>query len=174
MVKSLSNRNGLSFPFGIASQAWPLGVLLAFSIGLVLVSASQAEPGEPLKLITAEEAALQDAVGSRGGLDYENGPIIKLMSPESGKSYSGSFEIMVNFLVGHDGHPIDLSSLKVLYKKFIDIDITSRLSDHLSPKGIHAPSVELPSGRHAVEIYLEDVEENATRKTFTVTVKDTD
>ena len=157
---------------GAVQRGWTLGGLLAFSSMLALVATSQAELTGPLQLITEEEAALRDPVMGRGGLDYENGPIIRLVSPESGKDYAGPFEILVDFVVGQGGHAVDLNSLKVLYKKFIDIDITSRLSEHLSPKGIHAPSVELPSGRHSVEIHLEDVENNATRKTFTVTVKE--
>ena len=157
---------------GPFERGWSRGALLAVLSALAVGNASAAEPGSPLRLITEEEAALEDAVMTRGESDYQNGPIVQLVRPEPGGEYEEPFEILVHFLVAPSGHAINESSLKVLYMKLFNINITSRLREYVSPKGIQAPAVELPPGRHSVQIYLEDVERNASQKTFTVTVRD--
>jgi len=146
---------------------------LGFLFALVPFAGACALTRPPLALVTPEEASLAPAPVVRAAdEDLDEGPIIQLISPEADGVYRGPFPIRVEFRARPNGEAVDRDSLKIFYRKIWDIDITERLSDYMLPDGIEAPAVELPSGRHTVRIYLEDVTSKATSKTFSVKVQD--
>ena len=94
---------------------------LVVLVGLAFGASASADPGTPLRLISPEEAALEDAPVFRGSRDLEEGPTIQLVSPKSDSVYKLPFPIEVIFRVGPNGLAIDPDSVKVYYKKLWDI-----------------------------------------------------
>ena len=86
-------------------------------------------------------------------------------------TYEGPFPIKVEFLPGPKGYDVDITSLKLEYKKAWGIDITDRVRDYINGTVIDVKESELPTGRHTVEIEIADVEDNLSRQIFTVIVK---
>ena len=133
------------------------------AIALIFVSASKdlsAKPGR-LVLITKQEAALANApedpkIASKLlEEEVERGPIIVLNSPKNEGRYPKPIKIDILF-IPRDAADIDLSTLKVIYVKIFDIDITARLKKHTTDKGIQIPEAELPPGKHKLKILLAD------------------
>jgi hypothetical protein len=100
-----------------------------------------------------------------------DGPSIEIASPIHNGTYEGPFPIKVEFLPGPKGYEVDIASLKLEYKKAWGIDITDRVTDYITGTVIDVKESELPTGRHTVEIEIADVENNLSRKIFTVIVK---
>jgi len=132
-------------------------------IALIFGSASKdlsAKSGR-LILITKQEAALADAPADQKItsklLEEEvgRGPFIVLNSPKNGGRYPKPIKIDILF-IPRDDIAIDLSTLKVIYVKIFDIDITARLKKHTTDKGIQIPEAELPVGKHKLKILLAD------------------
>jgi len=99
------------------------------------------------------------------------GPAIQIASPTHNGTYEGPFPIKVEFLPGPKGYEVDISSLKLEYKKAWGIDITDRVTDYITGTVIDVEESELPTGRHTVEIEIADVQSNLSRQIFTVIVK---
>ncbi len=133
------------------------------AIALIFGSVSKGSSAKPgrLILITKQEAALADAPADptipRKLLEEEvgQGPFIVLNSPKNGGRYPKPIKIDILF-IPRDDTAIDLSTLKVIYVKIFDIDITARLKKHTTDKGIQIPEAELPSGKHKLKILLAD------------------
>jgi hypothetical protein len=100
-----------------------------------------------------------------------NGPVIQIESPIHNRTYQGPFAIIVQFLPGPLGYEVDISSLKLEYKKAWGIDITDRVREFIKGSRIDVAESELPRGRHTVEVQISDVEKNFSRQIFTVIVK---
>ena len=100
-----------------------------------------------------------------------NGPVIRIESPIHNRTYQGPFAIKVEFLPGPMGFEVDISSLRLEYKKAWGIDITDRVLEFITGSGIDVAESELPRGRHTVEVQISDVEKNFSRQVFTVIVK---
>ncbi|GEM_PF-2988350 len=100
-----------------------------------------------------------------------DGPSIEIASPTHNGTYEGPFPIKVEFLPGPKGYAVDIASLKLEYKKAWGIDITDRVTDYITGTVIDVKESELPTGRHTIEIEIADVENNLSRKIFTVIVK---
>lgn len=153
-----------------------LGLLLAAppSGPLADETGSPAAPSAaPLLLVTeAEIAALpgDTPVAWGGSEEQDDGPVIAIESPENQGTYNGAFPIHVRFETGPTGHPVDMNSLKLVYKKAWGIDITDRVRAYIAGTEIDVENSELPRGRHTVEIEISDTEGNKSRRFFTVTV----
>lgn len=135
---------------------------------------SNSEQDRPLLLITQDELdalPLDTVVSWSSKPTSPEGPTIEIVSPIHNGTYEGSFPIKVEFLPGPKGYEVDISSLKLEYKRAWGIDITDRVRDFITGTTIDVKKSELPSGRHTVEIEISDVAENLSRKIFTVTVK---
>jgi hypothetical protein len=99
------------------------------------------------------------------------GPLIEIASPIHNGTYEGPFPIKVEFLPGPKGYEVDITTLKLEYKKAWGIDITDRVRDFVTGTVIDVKESELPRGRHTVEIEIADTHKNLSRQIFTVTVK---
>lgn len=123
---------------------------------------------ESLWLIKPEEAALPPAVFERGGPTElstplpETGPDIEIVSPLADTPNASPLEIMIRF--NPRNAPIDLSTLKVTLVKWINIDLTDRIREFVTPEGIHVGNAELPSGEHLVRFSLADQNGDITVK----------
>ena len=99
------------------------------------------------------------------------GPTIQISSPTHNATYTGPFPIKVQFLPGPKGHEVDITTLKLEYKKAWGIDITDRVRDFVTGTVIDVKESELPTGRHTVEIEISDVADNMSRQIFTIIIK---
>ena len=152
-----------------------------FATALVLGAARAESPEEamgkstgPLVLVTrAEIDALPDEVPVVWGRNWDSpdGPVIAIDSPQNGATYEGPFPITVEFREGPKGHAVDMTTLELEYKMAFGIDITDRVRDYVEGNRIDVDESELPTGRHTVEIRIEDTEGNGSSEQFTVTVK---
>ncbi|MBF0562517.1 MAG: hypothetical protein HQL37_10960 [Alphaproteobacteria bacterium] len=123
-------------------------------------------------LVTPQEAAMPPAKYAREKKIMRSvfpGPRITVKSPVSLKDVSPPVKIDVAF--EPTSIPIDRDSLKILYVKFVDIDITDRVRPYITPAGIRIPDADLPSGKHTIEIDLRDLDGNVTSSEMTFTVK---
>ncbi len=138
---------------------------LLTAVVLFFGSASKGLSAKPsrLILITKQEAALADApegpkiAGKLLEEEAGQGPFIILNSPKNEGRYPKPIKIDILF-IPRDDAAIDLSTLKVIYVKIFNIDITARVKKHATDKGIQIPEAELPSGKHKLKILLADTE----------------
>jgi hypothetical protein len=128
----------------------------------------------PLELVSLKEIEalpLDTNIAWGTTAELSNGPVINLESPSNNGIYRESFPIKVQFLVGDNGIPVDMDSLKLEYKRAWGIDITSRVSEYVTESGIEIAEAELPRGKHSVEIRIEDEEQNRSSRLLSVTIK---
>jgi hypothetical protein len=150
-------------------------ILFAVASAILIASTASAGPeGGPLLLISQSELdalPLDTPVAWNSKPTSPEGPQIQIDSPTHNRTYEGPFPIKVEFLPGPKGHEVDISSLKIEYKKAWGIDITDRIREYITGTVIDVEETELPRGRHTVEIEIADTAENLSRQIFTVTVK---
>ena len=143
--------------------------LLAMALSTSALSCAKTH----LVLITPEEAAeavYKDDVLTRSDPLLEDGPSIDLRSPRDGATYGGPFPIDLRFAIGPSGASVDMSTIKMIYRRAWGIDITDRIREYIRGNVVHVDSVDLPEGKHRVEIFISDVKENVSSRLFTVTV----
>lgn len=126
-----------------------------------------AQNPKPLLLIKPHEAAKPDASAEEEQavaiLDEKEkkGPIIIVKSPLNGETYALPVKIEMEFLPQSDTK-IDLSSLKVFYIKFFNIDITERVKPYATEDGILIPEATIPKGKHKIRVRIADTRGNVS------------
>lgn len=148
-------------------------VLIRHILPAVLATAAMltaAQAADPLQLITREEAGLpttpKPAAGTR---NLTRGPGIDTL-PTPDKGVDGKpFRLSVRFMPSN-GVPIDPATVRVFYRRQPPVDITERIKPFITPAGIEAPSVIVPSGSHILEIEAADKEGRIGRRQLTLTV----
>ncbi len=125
--------------------------------------------------ITPEEAAMAPAPPVLGGSQFDigrddvmSGPLVEVVKPIDGARDPAPIEIYIKFTP--QLAPIDLASLKVSVEKFISIDITDRVRDYVTAKGIHVKEAKIPPGEYTVMISVADREGAWSRKTISFEV----
>ena len=66
--------------------------------------------------------------------------------------------------------PVDPASVRVFYRRQPPVDITERIKPFITPGGIDAPSVVVPTGNPVIEIEATDKEGRIGRRQLTLTV----
>lgn len=129
-------------------------------------------------LLTGEEAAMLDLntmprkdyyryanrnlMNARG--NCETGPRIEFSQPEVTLSKEGPTvkiqppaKLVVFFFEGKSGKPVDMSTLKVVGKKWgFSNNLTKRLRPFIVGQKIDAANVEIPSGKFHLEVSIAD------------------
>lgn len=148
-------------------------VLVRHILPAVLATAAMltaAQAADPILLITREEAGLPTA--SKTATSTRNltrGPGIDTL-PTPDKGVDGKpFRLSVRFMPSN-GVPIDPATVRVFYRRQPPVDITERIKPFITPAGIEAPSVVVPSGSHILEIEATDKEGRIGRRQLTLTV----
>jgi hypothetical protein len=109
-------------------------------------------------LITTQEAALPDAAGAQQ-LDKRGvtrGPKILVLSPAPD---AGAVRSPVNLLLrfeSYGGASVDPLSVKVVYLKTPNINLTQRISTFVTPSGIEVHAAEVPPGTHHIRVEVKD------------------
>ena len=139
----------------------------AFACSAFLGSALAAEP---LQLITREEAGLPaGGVATASTRNLTRGPGIDTLStPDKGVD-GKPFRLSVRFM-SSNGVPVDPATVRVFYRRQPPVDITERIKPFITPAGIDAPSVIVPTGKHVIEIEASDREGRVGRRQLTLTV----
>ena len=125
---------------------WP-GIL---AIALLYSGTVRATP-----LITAEEAKLPAPKGAiaadrRGIL---RGPKVEVISPIDA-SHS-PLRLQLKF-ESFGGAKINTDSVKVMYLRSPNVDLTPRVRPYIQPDGIDMPDAELPPGEYLVRVDVKD------------------
>jgi len=124
---------------------------LAWAVTGLLIGA----PAQATQLITSEEAQLPPPKGAvaadrRGIL---RGPKVEVVSPiAAGHS---PLRLQVKFQ-SFGGATINPDSVKVIYLRTPNVDLTPRVKPFIQPDGIDMPQAELPPGEYMVRVDVKD------------------
>lgn len=151
-------------------------VLIRHILPAVLATAAMltaAQAADPIQLITREEAGLPTTPKATAGTrNLTRGPGIDTL-PTPDKGVDGKpFRLSVRFMPSN-GVPVDPATVRVFYRRQPPVDITERIKPFITPAGIEAPSVIVPSGSHILEIEATDKEGRIGRRQLTLTVAPT-
>lgn len=132
-----------------------------------------AQAADPVHLITREEAGLPTAAKIPASTrNLTRGPGIDTL-PTPDKGVDGKpFRLNVRFMPAN-GVPVDPATVRVFYRRNPPVDITQRIKQYITPGGIDAPSVVVPSGSHIIEIEATDKEGRVGRRQITLDVTPT-
>ena len=146
------------------------GYRLTALAALMLVLGGVAAPAaEPVRLITPEEARLPAAdAGAAAERNLTRGPGIDAVAPPP-IGVSGTFRLSVKFKP-RNSVAIDPESVRVVYRRQPEVDLTARLKPFVSAAGIEAPAVIAPPGKHELVIEATDKEGRIGRSRMTLTV----
>jgi hypothetical protein len=142
-------------------------IFIAFSTGVGRVAA--------MELITAQEAALPNAVGVNielGLRGVTRGPRVLVISPAPDAGVVRSpLNLLLNF-EAHGGAVIDPRSIKMTYLKKPAINLTQRLGDLITAAGIEVRSAQAPPGTHYIKVEVKDSAGRTGSTTFAIMVED--
>ncbi|MFQ5715980.1 MAG: hypothetical protein ACE5GQ_02645 [Nitrospinales bacterium] len=146
--------------------------IIISSLALAMICYAQAgvEPQELTPWITQEEAGLPERQPAETTSHFQEpsgtsvpaaretfaGPLILVAKPKDGAWHKSPLSIEVVFKKNPLGAAVDINSLKVIYLKIFDIDITDRILPYVRDNKIAAPSINLPRGEHRFEIRIQD------------------
>lgn len=141
--------------------------LVNISIAVAIAVISSTVFSAPL--ITPKEAELPDIPPTLSTRGISRGPAIKLNSPEANAPVVSPFEFKVSFDARGDSK-IDPNSVKVIYLKSPFVDLTPRLINAISSKGIDFSKAEVPPGTHIIRITVKDTEGRETNSVMNLVV----
>ena len=130
----------------MTKRTWP-GI---FAAGLLMWGTAVATP-----LITDDEAKLPPPKGAvmantRGIL---RGPKVEVISPN--EVAHSPLRLQLKFET-FGGARIDIESVKVLYLRTPNVDLTARVRPFIQADGIDMPDAELPPGEYMVRVDVKD------------------
>ena len=106
-------------------------------------------------LITAEEAALPPPKGAVGveRRGVTRGPKVELVSGTD--NIQSPTHLQLKFQ-SYGGATIDTTSVKMVYLRTPNVDLTARIKTFVQPTGIDMPDATLPPGEHMLRVDLKD------------------
>lgn len=138
-------------------------------LGLVAAALLVSAPSRATLLITEEEAKLPPpkgavAVEQRGIL---RGPKIEFVPP--GDSARSPLPLVLKFQ-SYGGAKIDPESVKMIFLRTPNVDLTPRVKPFVKPDGIHMQDAELPPGEYTVRVDVKDSDGRSGTTIFTLKV----
>jgi hypothetical protein len=144
---------------------------LAKTIWLVYLAANLMISGgaRAAQLITADEAKLPPPRGAvaadrRGIL---RGPKVEFMSPAD--VVHSPLHLQLKF-EAFGGAKIDPDSVKVIFLRTPNVDLTSRVKPFIQTGGIDMPDTEVPPGEYMVRVDVRDSEGHPGTTSFTLKI----
>jgi hypothetical protein len=121
------------------------------------------------QLITEEEAKLPPPKGAiatdrRGIL---RGPKVEVVSPSD--AVSSPLRLQLKF-ESFGGAKIDIESVKVIFLRSPNVDLTSRVKPFIQADGINMQDAELPPGEYPVRVDVKDSDGRPGTASFTLKV----
>lgn len=137
--------------------------------GLLAASVMFAGTSRATQLITEEEAKLPPPKGAvaadrRGIL---RGPKVEFVSP--GDSVGSPLRLVLKF-ESFGGTKIDPDSVKVIFLRTPNVDLTARVKPFIQPDGINMQDAELPPGEYTVRVDIKDSDGRPGTTIFTLKV----
>jgi hypothetical protein len=134
------------------------------------LSLTAAHAAEPVQLITREEAGLPAPDAGGGAVrNLTRGPGVDTQGTLGSAVAGKPLRLAVKFLPSN-GVPIDPDSVRVIYRRQPALDVTTRVKAFITEKGIEAPAVLVPPGKHVIEIQAVDKEGRTGRGQMTLNV----
>lgn len=138
-------------------------------VGLVAASLLIPEMSRGTQLITDEEAKLPPPKGAvaadrRGIL---RGPKVEFVSP--GDSASSPMRLVLKF-ESFGGAKIDPDSVKMIFLRTPNVDLTARVKPFVKADGINIQDAELPPGEYTVRVDVKDSDGRPGTAIFTLKV----
>ena len=132
--------------------------------GLMISGAAQA-----VQLITEEEARLPPPKGAvaldkRGIL---RGPKVEYVS--TGETVHSPLHLQLKFQ-SFGGATIDLDSVRIIYLRAPNVDLTPRVRSFVRSTGVDIPDAELPPGEYTVRVDVKDSEGHSGTTSFVLKV----
>jgi hypothetical protein len=141
------------------------------NVWLGLIAACLLYPGasRATQLITEEEARLPPPKGAiaadrRGIL---RGPKVEFVSP--GDAVSSPLRLVLKF-ESYGGAKIDPESVKVMFLRTPNVDLTARIKPFVQGDGINMQDAELPPGEYTVRVDIKDSDGRPGTTIFTLKV----
>ena len=139
----------------------------AACVAVALLGSAAARAGTPL--ISEEEAKLPPPKGAvaadrRGIL---RGPKIDFVSP--GDPVHSPVHLQLKF-ESFGGAKIDPNSIRVIYLRTPNVDLTPRIKQFVMPAGIDIPDTELPPGEHMVRVDIKDTDGRPASTSFVLKI----
>ena len=141
------------------------------AIGAVLAVCAGA--ASALELITAEEAALPDAIGANAKLGLRGvtrAPKVLVIAPAPDAGVVRSPLDLVLKFETHGGAVIEPQSVKVTYLKKPAINLTQRIGKLIKATGIEVNSAQTPPGTHYIRVEVKDNAGRIGSTTFALAV----
>ena len=138
-------------------------------LGLVAAGLLFSGSSRATQLITEEEAKLPPPKGAvaadrRGIL---RGPKVEFVSPSD--SVSSPLHLVLKF-DSYGGAKIDPDSVKVMFLRTPNVDLTARVKPFIQADGININDAELPPGDYTVRVDVKDSDGRPGTAIFTIKV----
>jgi hypothetical protein len=138
-------------------------------LGLVVAALLIPGAANATQLITEEEAKLPPpkgavAVDRRGIL---RGPKVEVVSPSD--AVSSPLHLQLKFQ-SFGGSKIDPDSVKIIFLRSQNVDLTSRLKPFINADGINMQDAELPPGEYMMRVDVKDSDGRPGTIIFTLKV----
>jgi len=138
-------------------------------VALVAIALLMTGAARATQLITEDEAKLPPPKGAiaadrRGIL---RGPKVEIVSP-SGAAHS-PLRLHLKF-ESFGGATINPDSVKVIYLRSPNVDLTPRVKPFIQADGIDMPQAELPPGEYMVRVDVKDSDGRPGTASFTLTI----
>src|SRR5438876_12273135 len=140
----------------------------AVCIAVALLGSGAARAGT--KLITEEEAKLpppKGAVAADRRAGILRGPKIDFVSPGDPVRSPVHFQLKFE---SFGGAKIDPNSIKVIYLRTPNVDLTARIKQFMMPAGIDILDTELPPGEHMIRVDIKDTDGRPASTSFVLKV----
>jgi hypothetical protein len=138
-------------------------------LGLVAASLLLSGESQATQLITEAEAKLPPPKGAvaadRRGI--MRGPKVEFISPS--EAVSSPLRLVLKF-ESFGGAKIDPDSVKVVFLRTPNVDLTSRVKPFVQADGINMQDAELPPGEYAVRVDIKDSDGRPGTAIFTLKV----
>ena len=97
------------------------------------------------------------------------GPGVEQVSPDPNRGVTSPLPLKIKF-IARNNVAIDPDSVKVVYLKAQNVDLTDRIKKYLTPDGIDMAKAEIPPGTHQLRINLRDKNGRTSTATLKLTV----
>lgn len=139
------------------------------ALSLLILGLSISGAARATQLITEEEARLPPPKGAiaaerRGIL---RGPKVEVVSPSD--AVSSPLKLQLKF-ESFGGAKIDPDSVKVIFLRTPNVDLTSRVKPFIAADGINMQDAELPPGEYMVRVDIKDSDGRPGTASFTLKV----
>ena len=146
-----------------------MGVRISKVLAVIFLSiiAASSEATAGTVLITDQEARLPPDTNIVGSRSITRGPKIEFVHRDGPVHSPLHFQIKFQ---SFGGSTIVVQSLRLIYLKTPDVDLTSRVTPFAMPSGIDIPDAEIPTGEHYLRAEVTDSEGRTRTEVFVLKI----